>query len=690
MLALFILAAFFQGSVGGQTAAEPLWVDVGSDRAVFLVVDADAPVTDAARRNEDLVSKRGAVPPPAAGWRLAGRLIVQTADVELLAMLAADLGASAVEPLGALSDFWLVHASSVRRALQMREALAPVFGEAEVYLDAARPLRSRGLPTDPGFGYQWHLYNTSNPLADANVRGAWDAGITGQGVVIGVVDGGVYETHPDLAANYLAAASQSGGASDHGTSCAGIAAAVEGNGQGGVGAAYDAQWSKMYYGFASQNAAAFGFANDLNDIKTNSWGPFDDNTLHSVTSAERAALEDAVKNGRGGLGVVFFWAAGNGGTADRMDYDPFASSRFTMAIGAVTDGDVRAAYNETGSSMFGVAQSSGGTRGIYTTDGALFYTTNFGGTSAASPLAAGVGALVLAANPALTWRDVQHIFIAAARQCDAGDPSWSTNGAGHPVSLDYGYGALDATKAAAMAQCWTNVGAQQTHDTGVQAVNLPIPDNNAAGVTRTVSVATAMVVETVELVMNVSHTNIGDLQIELTSPAGTVSLLTKKRQDTQDNLVNYLFTSFRCWDEGSAGVWTVKVADLANGTSGTWNDFSLRIQGYDGSGGPGGSQLSSGAIMAGANASLQLAAAVPNAPAWLAASTTGAGSTPIPQLGVTLGLAAPFPLAGPTLVSPTGGAVWNVPVPAGAQGRSYWLQAAQAGKVSNVLSGVVQ
>lgn len=692
MLTLFILAVFLQQPAAPQGAGEYLWADVGSDRATFWVAAPDAAESAAVRQNEDLASKQGRVPAPTAGWRLSSRLIVQTADRELLGWIAGDAAGVTIAQLGDLRDFWLVDAGSIRAALQLREALAAVFGAQAAYLDAAPPLAHRSLPNDPGFAQQWHLHNTLNPAADANLRGAWDAGITGQGVVIGVIDSGIYETHPDLAPNYNAAGSQTGGGDNHGTSCAGVAAAVAGNGLGGVGAAYGAQWSKMHFGFASQNAIAFGFANQINDLKSNSWGPPDDNTLKHMTSAERAALEDAALNGRGGLGVVFFWAAGNGGTGDRMDYDPYASSRLTVAVGAISDADQRSWYNETGSSMFLAAQSDGGTKGIYTTSGPGGYVNNFGGTSSACPLAAGVGALLLEANPALTVRDVQHLLVESARPCDPNHSSWTDNAAGRSVSESYGFGALNAAAAVNLASMWTPVGAAQVHDTGAQAVNQAIPDNSSVGLTRTVDVVSALVVETVEVVLNADHNYVGDLQIELTSPGGTVSLLAKKRLDSQDDLVNYVFTTFRCWGEDAAGTWTVKIADLGANVAGTWIDFSLRIHGYDGSGGPGADSVLSaaGVISAGAPAMLHLDLALPSAPAWLAASLTGPGSTYVSQLGVTLDLAAPMQLAGPTLTDAVGSLMWMLPVPAGAAGKSYWMQAAQAGKVSNVLAGVVQ
>ena len=55
------------------------------------------------------------------------------------------------------------------------------------------------------------------------------------------------------------------------------------------------------------------------------------------------------------------------------------------------------------------------------------YTSRFGGTSAATPLVSGVIALMLEANPNLTYRDVQEILVRSARQNDDLDESWITN-----------------------------------------------------------------------------------------------------------------------------------------------------------------------------------------------------------------------------------------------------------------------
>ncbi|MDA1259535.1 MAG: S8 family serine peptidase, partial [Planctomycetota bacterium] len=292
MLSSILFSLFSLTFLAGQQPAELHWTDLGFDRGVFQIADLEAFESAAVRLNDDLALKSGRVPAPIPGYTLAGRVIVQTVDGGALAALTDGLGASSCDPLADLPDFWLVDAGSVGAALMLREALASVYGQSAVYLDARRPWAER-LPSDPGFTNQWHLRNTVNPLFDANVEGAWNAGYTGQGVVIGIIDGGIYVGHPDLDGNYNATASQSGSGSSHGTSCAGVAAAEEGNGQGGVGAAYDAQWSSMYYGFSSQNASSFAHRNDLNDIKSNSWGPADNGTLAYWTTAESAAIQTA-------------------------------------------------------------------------------------------------------------------------------------------------------------------------------------------------------------------------------------------------------------------------------------------------------------------------------------------------------------------------------------------------------------
>jgi furin len=85
-------------------------------------------------------------------------------------------------------------------------------------------------------------------------------------------------------------------------------------------------------------------------------------------------------------------------------------------------------------------------------------TTKFFGTSGAAPVAAGGLALVLEANPELTYRDIMHIIAETARIPNLSETDdWMINGAGFHVSDKFGFGVLDVGQMIALAQNWTNV-----------------------------------------------------------------------------------------------------------------------------------------------------------------------------------------------------------------------------------------
>lgn len=455
----------------------------------------------------------------------------------------------------------------------MRE---PGIGSVELDVEQPRALR---VPTDPAFPGQWTLRNLGNPAADVNAVPAWDLGYTGLGVVVGVVEFAWQVDHPDLAANFIAEASMPPlGLNSHATCVAGVIAAENDNGLGGVGVAFDAGITRLIYGTSSQTASALLHRTDLHDIKNNSWGPSDNNRVSYMAAVERAALEQGVAEGRGGLGEIYVWAAGNGGTNDRMDYDPYASSRLTIAVGAVGDQDLRATYNESGSSMFVVAHSSGNVQSVFSTS-LNGYTTTFGGTSAAAPLVSGTVALMLQANPDLTWRDVQHVLASTARQVDPDNESWSINAAGMHISEDFGFGAVDAHAGVLAAESWVNVGPEVHADSGVIQIEQTVPDNSQVGVGAFVTLDRLVRVETVEVIVNVDCDAAGDIRLELVSPGGTVSTLSMPRFDPTDNLLDYVFTTTRCWGESSGGTWTVRMSDERATQSTYWNDVRVIAHG---------------------------------------------------------------------------------------------------------------
>ncbi len=468
-----------------------------------------------------------------------------------------------------------------------------------------RTMTKRAIPDDSLFGDQWHLQNTGQsgglPGADLNVVGVWDS-VLGTGVVIAIVDDGLQYTHPDLADNYRADLSYDfndndpdpapGPVDKHGTAVAGLAGAVGFNGLGVSGVAPDVFLAGLRLISAAisdaDEAAALVYLSQQIDVYSNSWGPSDDGRrLEGPGPLALAALQDGVLNGRGGLGNIYTWAAGNGLTSsDNVNYDGYANSRFTIAVSALNHDGQQAYYSEPGAPILVAAYGGGSAARLTTTDleggpgyGPTDYTSGFAGTSASTPVAAGVVALMLQANPNLTWRDVQHILVNTAAQNHPGDTDWTFNGAGHLVNHKYGFGAIDAGAAVNAATAWTNVEPELSTTAGPLAVAVPIPDNDATGVSSTINVSEDLNIEWVEVTLDVTHTYRGDLEIVLTSPSGTESILAETRGDSGDGYLGWTFTSARHWDEASLGDWTLTIRDLLNLDTGTFDSWELNIYG---------------------------------------------------------------------------------------------------------------
>ena len=458
---------------------------------------------------------------------------------------------------------------------------------------------TRYAPNDSLYGQQWHLNNTGQgggaAGADANLQAAWDldAGdgrVDGSGVTIGVVDDGVYGTHPDLSPNFDAASSYdfvgrdpnpAGGG--HGTNVAGVAAARGDNAVGVTGAAFDARLAGLRLLGAnsdSNEAAALSYADQTIDVYNNSWGPFDDGRRFEAPGPlTAAAIERTATDGRDGLGGVIVWAGGNGGSGDDSNRDGYANSRHTIAVGAVSNYGTQSSYSEDGANLLVVAPSSGGSLGVTTTSSTSGYTSNFGGTSSASPLAAGVVALVLEANPSLTYRDVEHILVQTSTKGTPGTGDWTLNDAGLAVSDGMGFGRVDAAAAVSAALAWTPVADEVGIALPVESVNAAIPDDDAAGITRTFDLPAGVSLEHLALTVNLAHSYRGDLEVFVTSPAGTVSKLLNVNGDSNNDLVNWTFTTARHWGEDTGGTWSLRIADRFSTDAGTWQDFSVEAFG---------------------------------------------------------------------------------------------------------------
>ncbi len=476
-------------------------------------------------------------------------------------------------------------------------------------------LHAQVLPNDTLFGLQWHLDNTGQlngiPGEDLNVLPVWNivggayTGYTGDGVVIGIVDEGVEYTHPDLSGNYDDTLDFDYFGNDnnpfpsngefHGTSVAGVAAGVGNNGLGTSGVAPEATIASIRFGNTdtAEGNALSHLIQDI-DIYNNSWGPFDNGSiLEGPGTQASAALLEGITDGRGGLGVIYVWAAGNGGLSDMSNKDGYANSRFTIAVTAVDNRGNRSSYGEVGGNIFVAAPSDNGNVGIATADrtgtrgyggisGFNDYTDNFGGTSSASPAAAGAIALVLEANPMLSYRDVQHVLAHTARQNDVADSTWRVNAAGHDYSSIYGFGTIDAFAATSLAETWVNVREELEIQSDLEVANLAIPDGVGSSFGATASDSTqinqVINIEWAEVTIELNHTYRGDLQIELVSPGGSTSLLVDVHGDSNNNY-NWVFTSANFWDESSQGEWTLQIADGFGGDTGTLSRWQLDLFG---------------------------------------------------------------------------------------------------------------
>ncbi len=498
-----------------------------------------------------------------------------------------------------------------------RAAVAKQFPNATILEPLVeRQFYSRFAPNDTLFGSQWHLNNTGQSGGtageDFNVVEVWGTGsyngYTGSGVTIGIIDDGLQHTHPDLNPNYNATLSYDYNGSDsdpspssadaHGTSVAGVAGARGNNAAGVSGVAPLATLAGIRLTAAgvtdSTQATALKHQYQSIDVYNSSWGPSDNGVLAGPASLSKAALEEAATNGRGGLGSIHVWAAGNGlGSRDNVNYDGYANSRHTIAVSAIDHNGVQSSYSEPGAPIIVASYSSN--PGIVTTDlmgadgynglGDNNYTNRFGGTSSAAPAAAGVVALMLQANPNLTYRDVQHILVNTARKNHASDGDWTLNGAGHDVNHKYGFGAIDAGAAVNAALSWTSVADEISITSGTSIVNAAIEDKPGDApfgdpVYATISITQNIRIEWVELLFNATHTYRGDLELVLTAPSGTQSVLAEVHNDSNDNF-NWVYTSARHWDEESLGDWTLRVRDGAGVDVGTFNSWSLSFFGTE-------------------------------------------------------------------------------------------------------------
>jgi len=236
------------------------------------------------------------------------------------------------------------------------------------------------------------------------------------------------------------------------------------------------------------------------------------------------------------------------------------------SVGAVGKDGLHASYSSTGAALF--LSAPGGDRESFTNNivalpGGGCHDATIG-TSFATPVAAGVVALILQANPDLSWRDVQGILATTSQKMDADDPSWSTNAAGISHSYLYGFGVIDANAAVTAAQSWEYYSSEVQLLAESGAIDLAIPEFPDGPVSSTVSVlaSTNFVTESVVLYLDISHSSRGDLDVVLISPSGTESLVHPgQRPENSQTDERWKLMTVRNWNEPANGDWTLRITD---------------------------------------------------------------------------------------------------------------------------------
>jgi hypothetical protein len=301
-------------------------------------------------------------------------------------------------------------------------------------------------------------YNNSvvgTPGEDINVESAWDITTGSSNIIVAVIDDGVDTSHPEFAGRLVTGYDFVNEDNDpnplstdgHGNACAGIIAAAN-DGVGVVGVAPGVRIMPLKSmqdgsGFHSDIIPAIYYAvdNGAKVISMSLGGT-------SASLAYETAVNYAVSHG-----VVVLAAAGNDNVDNTVEPHYPASFAAVISVGAMSPCGLRKTPTTCdgefwwGSNYGNLDFITPGTR-IATTDisGAggyspTNYNASFNGTSAATPFAAGVAALILSADPTLTPAEVRQIMQSSAT--DVGAPGYDA---------DNGHGRLDAFAALQLVQ----------------------------------------------------------------------------------------------------------------------------------------------------------------------------------------------------------------------------------------------
>jgi subtilisin family serine protease len=323
---------------------------------------------------------------------------------------------------------------------------------------------STNCVSDSRYNEQWAIDNTG---IDIHGCGAWNVTTGSSNVIVAIIDEGIDNGHNELtgvsftssydALNRTSPAQIYG---DHGTHVCGIISSNH-NSSNIAGVAPGLSIMEISHPLTLISTISEDLASGINwavqngaDVLSNSWGDHGGayyNNLHS--SLLEDAIDNAIENGRDGLGCIVVFASGN--FAPSIDYPAYYRSEI-LTVGSITSTGQRSSFSGYGNLLDIVAPGSNILSIIRNNQYA-----SWDGTSMATPHVSAIAGLILSENSSLTQSQVINIIESTAQK--VGGYSYQTTD-GRPNGTWYsqmGYGLVDAF-AAVQAVCSTTNFVNQT------------------------------------------------------------------------------------------------------------------------------------------------------------------------------------------------------------------------------------
>ncbi|MFF8839701.1 S8 family serine peptidase [Streptomyces sp. NPDC015130] len=270
----------------------------------------------------------------------------------------------------------------------------------------------------------------------------------------------------------------------------------------------------------------------------------------SLGGGADSTLDTAVRNSIAS-GVTYAVAAGNS-NANASNYSP-ARVTEALTVGSTTNTDARSSFSNYGTVLDLFAPGSNITSAWNTGDSA---TNTISGTSMAAPHVAGAAALYLGDNPSATPAQVGTALVNAATPNVVTSP-----GTGSPNRLLYVGGGGT-----------TPPPGKKFENTADYA----IADNATVESPVTVSGVTGNAPATLQVPVNIVHTYIGDLQVQLIAPDGSAYTLKAFGTGGSADNINTTYT-VNASSEVANGTWKLRVTDNASIDTGKIDSWALQF-----------------------------------------------------------------------------------------------------------------